>query len=278
MQDFYGDIGAAADFVAARVHTSGAVGVVLGSGLGAFAEQLSDSTRISYGDIPGMPASTVPGHAGSLRVGHLGEARVVCLEGRVHLYEGHPIERVVFGARLLARLGCEVVIVTNAAGGIRDTFVPGDLMLITDHINLTGHNPLIGAGVGNAARFVDMTRAYDVDLAELARRAAGGLGIPLREGVYAALLGPSYETPAEIRMLRTLGADAVGMSTASEVIALRQLGVRIGAMSCITNAAAGISAAVLDHEDVQRVAAESRGRFVALLSQWIRDIHGSHSG
>ncbi len=194
---------------------------------------------------------------------------MACLRGRVHAYEGHPVERVVFGARLLAELGCRAVLLTNAAGGIRADLAPGSLMLLTDHLNLSGQNPLVGWSPGGHPAFIDLTQAYDRRLLEAARRAARGIGFELPDGVYAALLGPSYETPAEIRMLRALGADAVGMSTALEVIALRERGVPVGAVSCITNAAAGLSAALLDHTDVQQTAARARESFEALLDAWV---------
>ena len=212
---------------AIRVQTSltPAVGVVLGSGLGAWAEGLEETDRIPYREIPHMPVSTVVGHPGFLVLGRSGSVPVACLQGRVHLYEGHAPERVVFGVRALARLGCRAVLLTNAAGGVNASFSPGDLMLITDHLNLQGTNPL---------------------------------------------LGPTYETPAEIRMLRMLGADAVGMSTVPEIIALRHMGVPAAAVSCITNLAAGITGAELSHAEVEETAKRSRARFVELLSTWVR--------
>jgi purine-nucleoside phosphorylase len=245
------------------------VGVILGSGLGGWATRLGSATELPYASIPHMPRPSVAGHPGELWLGRTGEVSVACLRGRVHAYEGHPVERVVFGARLLAELGCRVVLLTNAAGGIRPDLGPGSLMLITDHLNLSGHNPLVRWAPAGHPAFIDMTRAYDPRLLAAARNAAGSNGIELHEGVYAALLGPSYETPAEIRMLRALGADAVGMSTALEVIALRERGVPVGAMSCITNAAAGLSAAALDHTDVQQTAARTGQRFEALLDAWV---------
>ena len=245
------------------------VGVVLGSGLGAWASRLQHGQRLAYSSIPQMPAPSVAGHSGQLWLGRLGNARVACLEGRVHAYEGHPVERVVFGVRLLAALGCRAVLLTNAAGGIRSDLSPGSLMLLTDHLNLSGRNPLVAWAPEGHPCFVDLTRAYDADLAAAARAAARELGQHLAEGVYAGLLGPSYETPAEIRMLRTLGADAVGMSTVLETIALRERGVRVGAVSCITNLAAGLSPAPLSHEEVQQTAAEARERFEALLDAWV---------
>ncbi len=266
------ELDAAARAVRARVDPDlvPRVGVVLGSGLGAWADGLASLTRIPYADVPHMARSTVIGHAGNLCLGRVGAVPVACLQGRVHLYEGHAPERVVFGVRLLARLGCRAVVLTNAAGGLDPASSPGDLMLVTDHLNLMGQNPLIGpneAALG--PRFPDMTEAYDRELTELARAAARETGVALREGVYAGLLGPTYETPAEIRMLRTLGATAVGMSTVPEVIALRHLGVRAAAVSCITNLAAGLSPTKLDHSEVEATAARSRDRFTALLSAWV---------
>jgi len=259
----------AAAFVAERASARPRVGVVLGSGLGAFADQLSSGLRIPYAEIPDMPRSSVVGHAGNLCTGSLGSVEVACLQGRAHVYEGNSHVRSVFGVRLLAELGCSVVLLTNAAGGIHGSFAAGDLMLITDHLNLMGDNPLCGPNFGAGPRFPDMSQAYDLRLQTLAREAARHADVTLREGVYAAMLGPSYETPAEIRMLRTLGADAVGMSTVPEVIALRQLGVRVGAISCITNLAAGLSGQLLDHREVEATARRSRDAFTALLTRWV---------
>jgi purine-nucleoside phosphorylase len=259
----------AAAFVAERVEVRPLVGVVLGSGLGAFADELAALTRIPYGEIPDMPRSQVVGHAGNLCLGHVSTVPVACLQGRAHVYEGHSQSRAVFGVRLLAELGCRAVLLTNAAGGIHASFAPGDLMLITDHLNLMGDSPLRGPNFGAGPRFPDLSQAYDPALLDAARDAARAAGVTLREGVYAALLGPSYETPAEIRMLRTLGADAVGMSTVPEVIALRQMAVRVGAMSCITNLAAGISGQPLDHSEVEAMARRSRQAFTDVLTRWV---------
>ena len=253
------------------------IGVVLGSGLGAFGDGLEQT--IPYAELPGMPTASVAGHAGNLRLGVVGGVGVACLQGRVHLYEGYDAGSVVFGVRLLAKLGCRAVVLTNAAGGIAPGLRPGDRMLITDHLNLTGENPLAGPlvhaeGAQSAAdsanlRFVDMARGYDQRLGELAHQAAQETGSVLHQGVYAGLTGPSYETPAEIRMLRVLGADAVGMSTVLEVIALRQLGVRVAAISCITNLAAGISEKPLHHAEVQAVSNRTAAPFVALLTRLV---------
>lgn len=249
------------------------VGLVLGSGLGAFGDSLDGLTKIPFESIPNMPSPGVSGHAGNLCLGTIGDVPVACLQGRSHVYEGHDMDVVVFGVRLLARLGCTAVLLTNAAGGIRPSFKPGTLMLLVDHINMLSRNPLVGPNDAELGpRFPDMTRAYDRELADLAREAAREVGLPLEEGVYAAMLGPSYETPAEIHMLRTIGADAVGMSTVPEVIALRHASIRVGAISCITNMAAGMSGSLLHHGEVEETARETRGNFTALLEAWIRRI------
>ena len=254
-----------------------AVGVVLGSGLGAWADSLTSLDRIPYGEIPRMPQSTVVGHAGNLCLGLAGDVPVACLQGRVHLYEGHDPERVVFGVRLLARLGCRAILLTNAAGGLAPGFAPGDLMLVTDHLNLMGKNPLSGPNIeALGPRFPDMTDAYDPALRAAAREAAIETGTNLHEGVYAGLLGPTYETPAEIRMIATLGASAVGMSTVPEIIALRHMGVPAAAISCITNLAAGISKTKLDHSEVEATARATRDRFTALLSAWVARAAKAH--
>jgi len=246
------------------------VGVVLGSGLGTFADTLQGLVKIPYGDLPHMATSAVAGHAGNFCFGGVGDVPVVCMQGRVHLYEGHPVDRVVQGVRIMARLGVRCVLLTNAAGGLTPTWSPGDLMIITDHINLTGASPLIGLNDDAVGpRFPDMSAAYDGNLREALRGVGHDAGIALREGVYAGMLGPQYETPAEIRMLRALGADAVGMSTVSEVIALRHMGVRVGGLSCITNLAAGVSSHPLDHAEVEATARSSEAALVKLLTGWI---------
>jgi purine-nucleoside phosphorylase len=249
------------------------VGLVLGSGLGALADELSRLEKVPYGTIPHHPTSTVAGHAGNLCLGELGGVRVACMQGRVHAYEGHPLARVVFGVRLLAELGCRFVLLSNAAGGIAERLSPGSLMRIDDHINLMGDSPLRGP-CARGPRFPDMSRAYDAQVAEACELAAREVGVTLAAGVYAGLLGPSYETPAEIRMLATLGADAVGMSTVPEVIALRQLGVRVGAVSCITNLAAGRSPVPLSHAEVEATAARVKADFVRLFSAWVTRVGG----
>lgn len=259
----------AAEFLRSRLPERPRVGLVLGSGLGAYSRGFDARVAVPYLDIPGFMASTVPGHAGELVAGRVRGVPVVCLSGRVHLYEGHAVERVVFGVRVLAELGCDAVLLTNAAGGIRQGLSPGSLLLLTDHVNLTGTSPLIGPNAPGRARFPDMSQAYDPSLLSHARATAKSEGIVLEEGVYAGLVGPSYETPAEIRMLRTLGADAVGMSTVLEVIALRHAEVRVGAVSVVTNLAAGLSDRPLDHAEVQAAGEAARDRLERLLSGWV---------
>jgi purine-nucleoside phosphorylase len=267
------ELDAAVHAVRAKTSATPLIGVVLGSGLAGLADALDAPTRIPYRDIPAMPASSVDGHPGNFFTGTMEGVPIACLQGRVHLYEGHAAQRVVFGVRLLARLGCRAVLLTNAAGGLHPSLQPGDFMLVTGHLNLTGHNPLVGPNIEQLGpRFPDMSDAYDKRLNTLARETARDAGVRLHDGVYAGLLGPSYETPAEIAMLRTLGADAVGMSTVCEVIALRHMGVRTAAISCITNLAAGLAPGALSHADVEEVAKTSRERLQTLFAAWIRKI------
>lgn len=262
------DVRDAAETARRLAATAPRIGLVLGSGLGALADELSPSTSIPYADIPGMPNPAISGHEGRLWMGELGGVPVACLQGRVHAYEGHPVSRVCFGVRLLAAIGCATVLLTNAAGGLAG-MAAGDLMLITDHINLTGLNPLVGTNDDRIGpRFLDMSQAYDSALQAAARNAAERAGVTLREGVYAGLLGPTYETPAEIRMLAGMGASAVGMSTVLETIALRHLGVRVGGISCITNLAAGISPTPLSHAEVKETATRVRDQFQSLIRHW----------
>jgi purine-nucleoside phosphorylase len=253
-----------------RVALEPRIGIVLGSGLGGFADSLDELIKLPYRDLPHMPASEVAGHAGNLCFGGVSGIPVVCMQGRVHLYEGHPVDRVVQGVRTMARLGVRCVLLTNAAGGLNPSWAAGDLMVVMDHLNLTGVSPLVGPGDDNLGpRFPDMTAAYDAELRGWLHAAGRDAGVALREGIYAALLGPQYETPAEIRMLRILGADAVGMSTVPEVIALRHMGVRVGALSCITNLAAGIAGRPLDHAEVEATARSRRADLGALLRRWV---------
>jgi purine-nucleoside phosphorylase len=242
------------------------VAVVLGSGLGALADDLADRNAVPYATIPGMPVSKVAGHAGNLVFGRIETTPIVAMQGRVHLYEGHPACDVVFGARLMIALGAQSVIITNAAGGIDASFTPGDLMIIDDHLNLTATSCLVGANDESMGpRFPDMTQAYDRELRERAEDVAKKLGFEIRHGVYAGLLGPTYETPAEVRMLRTLGANAVGMSTVLETIAARHMGARVLGISCITNLAAGLGSGELTHDEVKETADRVRDRFVGLV-------------
>lgn len=246
------------------------VGVVLGSGLGAFADSLQDGIKIPYGALPHLPSSNVVGHAGNLCFGRIEDVPIVCMQGRIHSYEGHPLWQVVHGVRTMARLGVRCVLVTNAAGGIENSWSAGDLMIVTDHLNLMFQHPLIGPNEDALGpRFPDMTNAYDIGLRAQLLEVSRTENLPLREGVYAGLTGPSYETPAEIRMLRTLGAQAVGMSTVPEVIALRHMGIRVAALSCITNMAAGLGATTLDHAEVEATAKTRRQDLQRLLKGWI---------
>jgi purine-nucleoside phosphorylase len=256
--------------VRAKVSLEPRVGVVLGSGLGAFADGMRDLVKLPYETLPHLPASKVVGHAGNLCFGHVDDVPVVCMQGRVHMYEGHPLWQVVHGVRTMARLGVSCVLITNAAGGLEAGWSAGDLMIVSDHLNLTGMQPLLGPNDDAlGTRFPDMTNAYDPALREQLREVSKAEGLPLREGVYAALSGPSYETPAEIRMLRILGAQAVGMSTVPEVIALRHMRVRCAALSCITNMAAGLGAGELDHKEVEETAKMRRADLQRLLKGWI---------
>jgi purine-nucleoside phosphorylase len=256
--------------VRSRIKVAPKVGIILGSGLGDFADSLEDKVAIPYGDLPGFPTSSVAGHAGRLVAGTLRGAAVVAMQGRVHLYEGWSPAQVAFPARVLCALGIRSLVVTNAAGGIRTDLVPGDLMVITDHINLSGANPLTGPNEEKLGpRFPDMSTAYDPALRALLRETADGLHIPLREGVYVWLAGPSYETPAEIRFLRTIGVDAVGMSTVPEVIVASHMGVKVAGISCITNLAAGIGRKPLSHAEVGETAERVRGRFTSLLTAFL---------
>lgn len=249
------------------------IALVLGSGLGSFADTLTDKLSTPYTELSGMAASTIAGHAGKLVLGAVGKRRVVAMQGRVHLYEGQSASGVVFGVRLMLLLGARVLIVSNAAGGIAPGFAPGDLMLITDHLNLTGHNPLTGPNHDALGpRFPDMSEVYDRGLRERALACAAKTGVTLQQGVYAGMLGPSYETPAEIAMLRTLGAHAVGMSTVLETIAARHMGARCLGISCITNLAAGLSAQTLTHEDVANTARSAEARLARLLTALIEEV------
>src|ERR1700685_3871495 len=242
------------------------IGLVLGSGLGSFADSLTGATKIPFHEIPVFPRPTAIGHAGQLVIGHCGAVPVAVMQGRVHLYEGYSPQQVAIPMRVFGRMGIRSVILTNAAGGINLTYKQGALVLISDHINLQGNNPLVGANDDHfGVRFPDMTHAYSKPYRDIAKEEARNLGMTLHEGVYAALLGPSYETPAEIRYLRTIGADLVGMSTVFEVIAARHMGIKVLAISCVTNMAAGILDQPLSHQEVRETGERVRVSFEALL-------------
>ncbi len=261
-----------ATWLTAKMPAKPDTAVVLGSGLGDFVKTLNGGD-IPYAQIPNFPQVGVVGHAGRLVFGQLGPRNVIAFQGRVHLYEGHPVADTVFAVRTAIQLGAKTVILTNAAGGINAKFKAGDLMVIDDHLNLTGHNALYGKNEDALGpRFPDMSVAYDAELRALAHAQAKALGVTLQHGIYAGLLGPSYETPAEIRMLRTLGADAVGMSTVNETLAARHMGARVLGISCVTNIAAGLSSELMSHDDVQKVADQSGARFQSLLKAIIENL------
>ncbi len=256
----------AANFIFSKTDLRPKIALVLGSGLGAFADEFETPTKIPYAEIPHFPRSTAIGHAGQLVVGKVGDIPVAGMQGRVHLYEGYSAKDVAFPIRVFASMGIKAVILTNAAGGIKREFVQGQLVVIKDHINLQGANPLTGPNDERfGPRFPDMTVAYDRRFREMTVGEGNRNRIGLYEGIYAALPGPSYETPAEIRYLRTIGADLVGMSTVPEVIAARHSGIRVLGISCVTNAAAGILDQPLDHKEVLETAERVKSQFIALL-------------
>jgi purine-nucleoside phosphorylase len=256
----------AVEFIHSRSSLAPVVGIVLGSGLGVIADILTRATRIAYADIPGFPIATATGHRGEFILGELAGVPVAVMAGRFHLYEGYSAQQVATGISLLYRLGAKRVVLTNAAGGINPEYVAGSLVLISDHINLQNANPLTGPNDDSLGpRFPDMTEAYSPRLREIATQTASELGIVVKEGVYAALLGPSYETPAEIRYLRTIGADLVGMSTVAETIAANHLGIEVLGISCVTNLAAGLGGQKLDHNEVLAVGRKMTGTVLELL-------------
>jgi len=266
MTDHFAQADSAAKLILKRTPPRPKIGLVLGSGLGAFADSLSDATRVPYSDVPSFPQSTAIGHAGRLVIGHAGTVPVAAMQGRVHLYEGYSAHEVAFPIRVFGRMGIRAVILTNAAGGINLGYSQGALVLLRDHINLQGTNPLVGPNDDRfGVRFPDMTQAYSRAYRQIARDEAAKLNISLHEGVYAALLGPSYETPAEIEYLRRIGADLVGMSTVAEVIAARHMGLNVLAISCVTNMAAGILDQPLSHAEVMETGERVKTIFEALL-------------
>jgi purine-nucleoside phosphorylase len=264
--DYYDRVDSAVQAVRAQVRDVPQIAIVLGSGLGDFAASLQDGVSMPYETLPHWPASRVIGHQGRLVVGKLAGKTIAALAGRCHLYEGHDVGTVTFAVRAMGLLGVRTVVLTNAAGGINTGFSQGALMVIDDHINLMGMNPLVGPNDERfGPRFPDMTAVYSARLRTVADRAGKTINLLLPHGIYVALLGPSYETPAEIRYLRTIGADAVGMSTVPEAIAARHMGMEVLGISCITNMAAGILPHPLNHEEVMATARRVRGQFVALL-------------
>lgn len=247
------------------------VAIVLGSGLGDYAKQIRVETEVSYADIPGFPVSTVPGHAGKFIFGYVGDVPVVCMKGRVHYYEGYAISDVVLPIRLMKLLGAEILFLTNAAGGVNTSFHAGDLMLIRDHIAAFAPNPLIGPNVDElGTRFPDMSEVYDRKLSQIILDTAQEYDVYLQEGVYTQMTGPSYESPADVKMLRVLGCDAVGMSTVVEAIAARHCGMRICGISCISNLAAGLSPNPLNHKEVQEAADKAAPKFQKLVTESVK--------
>jgi purine-nucleoside phosphorylase len=245
------------------------IGIILGSGLGGLSKSIDDAVRIPFRDIPGFPEVSVAGHEGAVIVGSLGGREIVALSGRFHMYEGHPAALAAFPVRVFHALGARDLFVSNAAGGISAKLAVGDLMMISDHLNLMGTNPLVGEAEEGETRFPDMTDAYNPGLRWILRTTAEKLGITLREGVYAGLLGPSYETPSEVKMLRLLGADAVGMSTVPEVIVARALGMRVAGVSVITNAAAGVTGSALSHAEVLETTSRVSAAFESLVTEFV---------
>ena len=256
----------AARLIRSRTSAEVSVAIVLGSGLGAFAEELTEATEIGYDEIPGFARTTVEGHTGQLVIGRAGEVMVAAMQGRFHFYEGYSLEEVTFPIRVLKLLGVRTVVLTHAAGSLNVEFTPGSLMVITDHMNLLGDNPLRGDNDERfGPRFPDLSTVYSPELQSIVIQAGSAMGIELRRGIYAALSGPSYETPAEIHMVRTLGADAVGMSTVPEAIVARHMGMNVVGISCITNLAAGVSNRPIDHSQVMAIGERVRGTFTELL-------------
>ncbi len=260
----------AASYIASRSSIRPEIGLILGSGLGVLADSLEEAVTVNYSDIPHFPVSTVEGHAGELLLGKIGGRPVLLMKGRFHMYEGYQGETVTFPIRVMKKLGITGLLVTNAAGGVNTSYDPGDLMLISDHLNMTGTNPLIGPNHKElGVRFPDMSEGYSNRLRAIAKDIAASQGLKLQEGVYAGLLGPSYETPAEIRMLRVLGADAVGMSTVSEVVIARHSGIEVLGISCISNMAAGILDQPLSHDEVMETTDRVKQQFLKFVIQLI---------
>ncbi|MFE8702602.1 purine-nucleoside phosphorylase [Cytobacillus sp. FJAT-54145] len=263
----------ATDFLKGNYKGEPKIGLILGSGLGVLAEEIEDAVKVPYSEIPDFPVSTVEGHAGQLVFGTLNGVAVVAMQGRFHYYEGYSFEQVTFPVRVMKELGVKTVIVTNAAGGVNESFSPGDLMLISDHINNMGSNPLIGPNDSRlGVRFPDMSEAYSKSLRTMAKEIATRLSIQVKEGVYVGNTGPSYETPAEIRMLRVIGGDAVGMSTVPEVIVARHSGLEVLGISCISNMAAGILDQPLNHEEVIETTEKVKENFLRFVREIVKEI------
>jgi len=271
MSDLIKKLDEAVAYVAGKAKLRPAVGLVLGSGLGAFADTLKNAVRIPYKEIPHFPTSTAIGHKGELVIGLSQATPVAVMAGRVHFYEGYTLEQVVFPVRVLGRFGIKILVMTNAAGSVNVNYKPGELMVLEDHINLMGTNPMIGENPPLGERFFDMSEAYDPRLREIAEKACRKYAVPVRSGVYLALTGPSYETPAEIKMARTLGADAVGMSTVPEVIAARHMSLRVLGISCITNMAAGVTKQKLSHKEVIETGERVKAGLLDVLGQIVAD-------
>lgn len=263
----------AAQFLKEKFPTPPQIGLILGSGLGVLADEIEQAIKIPYSDIPNFPVSTVEGHAGQLVYGQLEGATVVVMQGRFHYYEGYSFDKVTFPVRVMKALGVEQLVVTNAAGGVNESFEPGDLMIISDHINNMGGNPLIGPNDSSlGVRFPDMTEAYSKRLRQLAKDVANEIGLRVREGVYVANTGPAYETPAEIRMIRVMGGDAVGMSTVPEVIVARHAGMEVLGISCISNMAAGILDQPLTHDEVIETTEKVKADFLRFVKAIVRNM------
>ncbi len=263
----------ASQYILSKISTKPKVGIVLGSGLGIYIDQMQNKTIIPYEDIPHFRRTSVEGHSGALIIGEIHGVSVAALQGRLHAYEGHPMEEIVLPVRTLAAIGVEILFLTNASGGINPNFHPGDLVSITDHINLSGRNPLVGPNIAELGpRFPDMGNAYDSELRKLLAAVARNHHVEIKDGVYCSVLGPTYETPAEIRMLRIIGADLVGMSTVPEVIAANHLGLKVVGVACITNYAAGIKQEKLNHADVKKVAEKAMVGFATILTETIGEL------
>ncbi len=263
----------ASQFIQSKFKTKPKIGIVLGSGLGIYVDQIQNKVIIPYQEIPHFKRTSVEGHQGCLILGYVHDIPVAALQGRLHAYEGHPMEEIVLPVRVLAALGIEILFLTNASGGINLNYHPGDLVTISDHINLSGRNPLQGPNIAELGpRFPDMTQAYDPSLIDVIHSVAKNHHVEIKSGVYCSVLGPSYETPAEIRMLRTIGADLVGMSTVPEVIAANHLGLKVAGVACITNYAAGIKQEKLSHADVKIVAEKAMVGFATILTETIGEL------